>query len=157
MSSFNGPPVSTRTEFRRLAIADNLRGARAAVLPLPFRGVMTLALRFDRMATLIHAGQNMKTAAAMPTKRAPRETLNRRIPAAERGLIDRAAQASGKTRTDFILSAARRAAEEELLDRTIFVVSPAAYSKVLALLDATPAPNERLRRTMKATPPWSEP
>jgi uncharacterized protein (DUF1778 family) len=98
----------------------------------------------------------MKTATATPLKRAPRETLNLRIPAAERGLIDRAAKSSGKTRTDFILSAARRAAEEELLDRTIFVVSPAIYAKFLAMLDAPPQPNERLRRTMQATPPWSK-
>jgi len=98
----------------------------------------------------------MKTAAATPAKPARRETLNLRIPAAERGLIDRAAKSSGKTRTDFILSAARRAAEEELLDRMIFVVSPATYSKFLAMLDAPPQPNERLRRTMRATPPWSK-
>jgi uncharacterized protein (DUF1778 family) len=97
----------------------------------------------------------MKSAAATPTtKRPPRETLNLRIPAAERGLIDRAAQASGKTRTDFILSAARRAAEEELLDRAIFVVSPASYSKFLSLLDAPPQPNARLRQTMQTPPPW---
>jgi uncharacterized protein (DUF1778 family) len=86
----------------------------------------------------------MKAAIATPAKPAPRETLNLRIAAAERGLIDRAAKASG-TRTDFILGAARRAAEEELLDRTIFVVSPATYSKFLAMLDAPPRPNERLR------------
>jgi uncharacterized protein (DUF1778 family) len=89
-------------------------------------------------------------------KRAPRETLNLRIPAAERGLIDRAAKSSGKTRTEFILGAARRAAEEELLDRTIFVVSPDAYSKFLALLDAPPVPSERLRHTMRTPPPWVE-
>ena len=98
----------------------------------------------------------MKTAFESPTKRAPRETLNLRSPAAERGLIDRAAKSSGKTRTDFILSAARRAAEEELLDRTIFVVSPAVYSKFLAMLDAPPQPNARLQRTMQAAPPWSK-
>jgi len=98
----------------------------------------------------------MKSTTAAPAKPERRETLNLRIPAAERGLIDRAAQSSGKTRTDFILSAARRAAEEELLDRTIFVVSPATYSKFLALLDAPPQPNERLRRTMQATSPWSK-
>ena len=98
----------------------------------------------------------MKTAVETPTKRAPRETLNLRISAAERGLIDRAAKSSGKTRTDFILSAARRAAEEALLDRTIFVVRPATYSKFLAMLDAPPRPNERLRRTMQATPPWAK-
>lgn len=99
----------------------------------------------------------MKPATVESTpKRAPRETLNLRIPAAERGLIDRAAKASGKTRTDFILGAARRAAEEELLDRTIFVVSPESYSKFVALLDAPPQPSVRLKRTMQTPPPWSK-
>lgn len=98
----------------------------------------------------------MKTATATPARPAPRETLNLRIPAAERGLIDRAAKASGKTRTDFILSAARRAAEEELLDRTIFVVDATAYAKFLALLDAPPKLNDRLRRTMQTPAPWSK-
>jgi uncharacterized protein (DUF1778 family) len=36
--------------------------------------------------------------------------LKLRIPAAQRDLIDRAAESSGKTRPDFILGAARRAA-----------------------------------------------
>ena len=98
----------------------------------------------------------MKAAVETSTKRAPRETLNLRIAASERGLIDRAAKASGKTRTDFILGAARRAAEEELLDRSIFVVSPANYAKFLAMLDAPAPPNERLRRTMQAPLPWSK-
>jgi uncharacterized protein (DUF1778 family) len=55
--------------------------------------------------------------------------LNLRIPAAERNLIDRAADSTGKTRTDFILEAARRAAEETLLDRAILSVSPGAYAE----------------------------
>jgi uncharacterized protein (DUF1778 family) len=79
----------------------------------------------------------LKPAIARLSKPAARETLNLRISAPERSLID-------------------RAAEEELLDRTIFVVSPAAYSKFLAMLDAPPQPNERLRRTMRATPPGSK-
>ena len=99
----------------------------------------------------------MKPVAATPPKRAPRETLNLRIPAAERGLIDRAAQSSGKTRTDFILGAARRAAEEELLGRTVFVVSPGAYAGFVAMLDSPPQPNEELRRTMQTPPPWATP
>lgn len=98
----------------------------------------------------------MKPATAIRAKPAPRETLNLRIPAAERSLIDRAARSSGKTRTDFILGAARRAAEEALLDQTLFVVNPATYSKFVAMLDAPPKPNQRLRRTMKASPPWSQ-
>ena len=47
----------------------------------------------------------MKT--AIPAK-PHRDTLNLRIPAAARNLIDRAALPTGKTRTDFILEAARR-------------------------------------------------
>ena len=51
------------------------------------------------------------------------------------------------------VSAARRATEEEWLDRTSFVVRPAIYSKFLPMLDAPPQPNDRLRRTMQATTP----
>jgi Protein of unknown function (DUF1778) len=54
---------------------------------------------------------------------AKRDTLNLRIKPDERSLIDRAAQSLGKNRTDFILDAARRAAEEGL-DPTF--VSPGA-------------------------------
>ena len=85
-----------------------------------------------------------------------RDTLNIRIPAEERNLIDRAAASTGKTRTDFILSAARRAAEEALLDRAMFSVSPASYKKFLALLDAPGKPNKRLRETMKTKAPWTK-
>ena len=85
-----------------------------------------------------------------------RDTLNLRIPAAERNLIDRAAASSGKTRTDFILEAARRAAEETLLDRAMLSVGPEAFAEFLARLDAPPQPNERLRRTMKTRAPWAK-
>lgn len=83
-----------------------------------------------------------------------RDTLNLRIKPEERGLIDRAASVTGKTRTDFVLEAARRAAEEALLDRTLIVVGPEAYAAFLARLDEPPKPNERLRRTMQTVPPW---
>lgn len=83
-----------------------------------------------------------------------RDTLNLRIRPEERGLIDRAATLTGKTRTDFVLEAARRAAEEALLDRAVFAVSPDAYAAFLARLDAPPRPNERLRRTMRTAAPW---
>ena len=96
----------------------------------------------------------MKTAITSASKPAPRETLNLRIAAHDRTLIDRAAQSSGKTRTDFILGAARRAAEETLLDQSLFLVSQSSYAKFLAVLDAPAKPNARLSKTMKAEPPW---
>ncbi len=85
---------------------------------------------------------------------AKRESLNLRIKPEERGLIDRAAKSLGKNRTDFVLEAARRAAEEALLDRTLLTVSPKVYAEFLARLDAPPRPNQRLRRTMRAKAPW---
>lgn len=95
--------------------------------------------------------------ATLPAADAPRrDTLNLRIPAEERNLIDRAAEAAGKTRTDFILGAARRAAEETLLDRAILSVTPDAYAEFLARLDAPAQPNERLRKTMQTPAPWDK-
>ncbi|HWA90867.1 MAG TPA: DUF1778 domain-containing protein [Rhizomicrobium sp.] len=90
------------------------------------------------------------------TSAQPRETLNIRIKSSERGLIDRAAEATGKTRTDFILEASRRAAEEALLDRTLFSVGPDAYAEFLARLDAPPKPNARLDRALRTPPPWKK-
>jgi len=83
-----------------------------------------------------------------------RQSLNLRIKAEERSLIDRAAKTLGKNRTDFVLDAARRAAEDALLDRTVLTVSPKAYAEFMARLDAPPQPNERLRKTLRTVAPW---
>ena len=92
--------------------------------------------------------------ATTPNRITTRDSLNLRIKPELRGLIDRAAQLAGKNRTDFVLDAARRAAEDALLDRTVFSVSPRAYAEFLKRLDAPAQPNERLRRTMRAAAPW---
>ena len=89
------------------------------------------------------------------TNRPPRrDSLNIRIKADERGLIDRAAELTGKTRTDFVLDAARRAAVEALTDRSLFVVDAETYARFVAALDAPPVANEKLRRTMQTPAPW---
>ena len=66
----------------------------------------------------------------------PRNTLNLRISAAEQNLIDRAAESMGKTRTTFILEAARRAAEEALLDKAVMSVDLEAYTEFVRRLEA---------------------
>lgn len=83
-----------------------------------------------------------------------REALNLRIKPEVRELIDRAAEVAGKNRTDFVLDAARRAAEDTLLDRTVLTVSPKAYRQFLARLDAPPKPNKRLVKSMQTLAPW---
>ena len=105
-------------------------------------------------ATLVFRGGIL-----MPTsqqEKAKRDTLNIRIKPELRGLIDRAAELSGKNRTDFVLDAARHAAEDALLDRTVLVVNPKAYAEFLVRLDAPPRPNARLRRSLQTTAPWEK-
>lgn len=87
---------------------------------------------------------------------AKRDTLNLRIRPEVRSLIDRAAKARGKNRTDFILDAARNAAEEALLDQALFVVSEEAYAEFVERLDRSPAANPRLKKTMQTPAPWDE-
>lgn len=95
----------------------------------------------------------MRTTEEPGTKR---DTLNLRIKPELRGLIDRAAELLGKNRTDFVLDAARMAAENTLLDRTVFAVSPKAYAEFVARLDKPPRPNARLRRTLQTPAPWEK-
>ena len=85
-----------------------------------------------------------------------RGTLNLRIKPELRGLIDRAAQLAGKNRTEFVLEAARSAAEHALLDRTIFMLDRRAYAEFVARLDAPPRPNARLRRALRTAAPWEK-
>jgi uncharacterized protein (DUF1778 family) len=95
----------------------------------------------------------MPTSEQTSTKR---ETLNLRIRPELRGLIDRAASLVGKSRTEFVLEAARRAAEDALLDRTVLAVDRKTCEEFLARLDAPPQPNARLRRALETPAPWEK-
>lgn len=115
-------------------------------------------MRNDIVITLWYAGPFMG-GRSMPTlqqTKVRRDALNLRIKPELRGLIDRAAELTGKNRTDFVLNAARHAAEDALMDRTVFAVSPKAYAEFLARLDAPPRPNARLRRSLQTTAPWEK-
>lgn len=83
-----------------------------------------------------------------------RKPLNMRILPETRALIGRAAELSGKNLTDFVLDAARQAAQNILLDRSIIPVDARAYSAFVTLLDAPPRPNERLRKSLQTPAPW---
>jgi uncharacterized protein (DUF1778 family) len=79
-----------------------------------------------------------------------------RILPIDRSLIDHAAELTGKNRTDFVLDAARQAAQNALLDRSVIPVSKKAYAEFVALLDAPPQPNERLRKSLQTPAPWEK-
>ncbi len=82
------------------------------------------------------------------------KAVNLRVREDIRSLIDRAAKAQGKSRSDFMIDAARRAAEEALLDQTLIRVDHDSYDKFVELLDAAPDA-ERFARLMEAPRPWA--
>ena len=71
-----------------------------------------------------------------------------------RDLIDQAAKGQGRSRSDFMIDAARRAAEEALLDQTLVRVDQATYEHFLAVLDHPPE-GEGFDRLMAAPSPWN--
>ena len=68
-------------------------------------------------------------------------------------LIDRAAGAYGKTRSDFMIDAARRAAEDALLDQTLMRVDLESFQRYLEVLDQPPS-GEGFDRLMNVRKPW---
>ena len=88
------------------------------------------------------------------TGTAERISINLRTDATSRDLIDRAAEALGKNRSEFMLAAARREATAVLLDRRLFQLDDSAYRRFTAALDAPPAENPRLRRLLRTRAPW---
>jgi uncharacterized protein (DUF1778 family) len=81
-------------------------------------------------------------------------TINLRLQSSARDLIDQAAAALGKTRTEFMVEAARREAEHVLLDRCYFSLGEKAFADFVAVLDQPPAKNPRLSRLLKTAAPW---
>ncbi len=81
-------------------------------------------------------------------------TINIRAKKSQRDLIDRAAEALGKNRSDFMLETACREAETVLLDRRYFTLSEERFREFMDLLDAPPAANEKLRALLARKAPW---
>lgn len=81
-------------------------------------------------------------------------SINLRATRKQRSLIDQAAEALGKNRSDFMLEAACREAEGVLLDRRYFVLGAEDFATFTAVLDQPPAANPRLRRLLTEKAPW---
>ena len=88
-------------------------------------------------------------------ERQPRDVaINLRANRRQRALIDRAAEAVGKNRSDFMLEAACREADAVLLDRRLFLLDDKSYRRFIAALDKPPADNPRLRRLLASKARW---
>ncbi|MDP3854375.1 DUF1778 domain-containing protein [Phenylobacterium sp.] len=82
-------------------------------------------------------------------------TLNIRADPRRRDLIDRAAEALGKSRSEFMLETACKEAESVLLDRRYFTLDEAQFQAFLARLDA-PAPSAKLVELLNTKAPWEK-
>ncbi len=81
-------------------------------------------------------------------------TINIRAKVRQRDLIDQAAERLGRSRSEFMLDASCKAAEDVLLDQTYFGLSEEAFAEFKSLLDSAPQPSARLLRTLTAKTPW---
>jgi uncharacterized protein (DUF1778 family) len=81
-------------------------------------------------------------------------TITMRLPEQTKELIDRAAAAVDKTRTEFVLESARQRAIDVLLDQRVFHLDEAASEAFAAALENPPAPVDALRALMQSKAPW---
>ena len=81
-------------------------------------------------------------------------SINLRIEANTRQIIDDAAAVMGKTRTEFMIESARRQAIDVLLDQRLFVLESDRYDAFVQALDNPPAPGPKLRALLRRVPAW---
>ena len=82
-------------------------------------------------------------------------SINLRMEAQTRQLIDDAAAVLGKTRTEFMIDSARSLAIDVLLDQRLFVLGTTQYDAFVHALDNPPAPGPKLRALLRRTPAWN--
>ena len=81
------------------------------------------------------------------------QNINLRVAPRQRALIDQAARAAGKTRTEFILDTVTREAENTLLDQRVFLLDKAQWRLFMDALDAPVQSSEQLRKLMATKTP----
>ena len=116
----------------------------------------TAACRRDRSSS----SEAFGTATVAVAERSPvadtKGSINLRIEAQTRQLIDDAAAILGKTRTEFMIESARRQAIDVLLDQRLFVLDADRYDAFVHALDNPPAPGPKLRSLLRRVPGMAE-
>jgi uncharacterized protein (DUF1778 family) len=95
-------------------------------------------------------------ATATKGRRTRDAVINLRASRTQKALIDRAAEALGRKRSEFMLESACREAESVLLDQRYFTLSSDDFKRFTAALDNAPANNSKLRRLLKSRAPWDK-
>lgn len=82
------------------------------------------------------------------------QRISFRVRPQQEAVLRRAAEASHKSLTDFILDSAYRAAEQTLLDQRLFLVAGSQSQTLLDLLDRPVQVNEGLQNLFSHSAPW---
>lgn len=83
-------------------------------------------------------------------------SINLRIEAYTRKIIDDAAAVLGKTRTEFMIESARRQAIDVLLDQRLFTMDSDRFDAFVDALDNPPEPGPKLRSLLQRAPAWQK-
>ncbi len=81
-------------------------------------------------------------------------SINIRAQKRQRDLIDQAADRLGRSRSEFMLTAACREAEDVLLDQAFFAVDAGTFTEFQRLLDKPLPATDKLRRLLRTKAPW---
>jgi uncharacterized protein (DUF1778 family) len=101
------------------------------------------------MAQAVNVGQRGERPSARKN-----DVIQIRASAETKAILNRAATMRGQKLSEFMLDSARRQAEDTILDQRTFFLAPEAHEAFLEMLDAPPAPNEKLRASLTRKPAW---
>jgi len=112
--------------------------------------------RIDIVDTQEHLFRMGHVSNIVPGNTEAKGSINLRIDAGVRQLIDEAAAVLGKSRTEFMVESARREAIDVLLDQRLFALDPERFDAFVDALDNPPAPGPKLRALMQRVPAWEK-
>lgn len=84
------------------------------------------------------------------------DRINLRVSASQKLLFTRAAEAKGVSVSEFILRSASEEAEEALLDRRDFVLSPEAFDQLMEMSSDVEANRARISKILAVPAPWKD-
>jgi uncharacterized protein (DUF1778 family) len=82
------------------------------------------------------------------------ERINIRVSAARRELIEQAAAIRGQSLSEFMLASAAEAAENQLLDQSVFQIDAKAFKLLERQLAAPSKSNKKLQELLNVRTPW---
>ena len=89
-----------------------------------------------------------------PARDEARTSINLRLERRTRELIDEAASALGKTRTEFMVETARSSAIDVLLDKRLLMLEARDFDAFRLALDNAPSPGPKLLALLRRSPAW---